>query len=118
MTSVLNPTSIVIERAVAVHAVAFPYAPRHTDFLVVRARSGALSLRQVSGTVIAGQQEPNMIVPVPRSKEARCALPVSSSKLVVSLREYNLPCLVTHVCRGRVRQSKHKVSEEFLVVFG
>ncbi|CAL8462032.1 g1563 [Coccomyxa elongata] len=73
-------------------AVAFPYAARPTDFLVIRSRSGALSLRQLSGTIIAGQQEPNMVVPVPRSKEAR---DIEENRLVA------------HVCRVlRIRQSK------------
>lgn len=52
---------------------AFPYAPQHTDFLLVRAPSGAMSLRHISGTLVAGQQEPHLVVPGPLSKEARCA---------------------------------------------
>lgn len=54
-------------------AGAFPYAPRHTDFLLVRAPTGALSLRQLSGTIVVGQQEPHVCVPWPFSKEARWA---------------------------------------------
>lgn len=84
ITSARASASVAIELPGAVRPVAFPYAQRPTDFLVIRSRSGALSLRQLSGTIIAGQQEPNMVVPVPRSKEARCALCVSLSRLVAA----------------------------------
>jgi transcription initiation factor TFIID subunit 1 len=52
-------------------APAFPYTPRSTDFLVVRLPTGALTLREITGTFVLGQQEPHMAVPAPGSKEAK-----------------------------------------------
>lgn len=42
-----------------------------SDFLVIRAASGALSVREVTGYVTVGQQEPLRRIPLPHSKECR-----------------------------------------------
>ncbi len=42
-----------------------------SDFLVIRAASGALSVREVTGYVTVGQQEPLRRIPVPQSKDCR-----------------------------------------------
>eukprot|EP00884_Botryococcus_braunii_P021299 jgi/Botrbrau1/7853/Bobra.9_2s0029.1 len=52
-------------------APAFPYAPRWSDFLLVRSATGALSLREITGTLVLGQQEPHLPVPAPASRECR-----------------------------------------------
>ena len=55
-------------------------APAHVhavgpgDFLAVRGAAGTLALREVTGCLILGQQEPTVRVPVPHSRDARCVL--------------------------------------------
>ena len=55
-------------------------APAHVhavgpgDFLAVRGAAGTLALREVTGCLIVGQQEPAVRVPVPHSRDARCVL--------------------------------------------
>ena len=44
---------------------------RRTDFLLVRDGAGRLSVRELSGTIVVGQQEPKVKVPYPRTKEKR-----------------------------------------------
>ena len=53
-------------------AVAFGAAA--TDFLLVRHPTGRLTLREFQGAVAVGQQEPHLRVPVPNTKDKRCAL--------------------------------------------
>lgn len=43
----------------------------HADFLLVRGPSGVLAVREVTGTVMVGQEEPLRRIPVPSSKEAK-----------------------------------------------
>ena len=43
-----------------------------SDFLLVRDGAGRLSLRELTGTVVMGQEEPRIRVPYPRTKEKRC----------------------------------------------
>ena len=43
-----------------------------TDFLLVRDSAGRLMVREFTGTVLAGQEEPRIRVPPPRSKEKKC----------------------------------------------
>ena len=50
------------------------HGPPASDFLVIRAASGALRLREVTGYVTVGQQEPQRRIPVPQSKECRQVL--------------------------------------------
>ena len=45
---------------------------RSTDFLLIRDSAGRLSVREFTGTVLAGQEEPRIRVPPPRSKEKKC----------------------------------------------
>lgn len=52
-------------------AVAFEAAA--TDFLVVRHPTGRLALREFQGAIAVGQQEPHLRVPVPNTKDKRCA---------------------------------------------
>lgn len=51
--------------------VGFPHAVPPSDFLLIRAASGALSVRELTGCIAAGQQEPMRRIPVPGSKECR-----------------------------------------------
>lgn len=51
-------------------AVAFPTAS--SDFLLVRYATGRLAVREVQGTFAVGQQEPQLRVPVPNTKDKRC----------------------------------------------
>ena len=41
------------------------------DFLLIRAASGALHLREITGTIMVGQQEPFRRIPAPNSKECK-----------------------------------------------
>ena len=41
--------------------------------LLIRDSAGRLSVREFTGTVLAGQEEPRIRVPPPRSKEKKCA---------------------------------------------
>jgi len=43
-----------------------------TDFLLIRDSAGRISVREFTGTVLAGQEEPRIRVPPPRSKEKKC----------------------------------------------
>lgn len=43
------------------------------DFLAVRSATGALALRELTGTLAVGQQEPHMRVPPPSSRDVKCA---------------------------------------------
>jgi hypothetical protein len=52
-------------------AGAFPHRPKASDFLLVRSAAGVLSVRHFTGSVVLGQQEPNMRIPVPKSKESK-----------------------------------------------
>jgi hypothetical protein len=54
-------------------APAVPHLTAATDLLLVRNASGALSVREVTGTFLVGQQQPAMRVPAP------CSPQVSSS---------------------------------------
>ena len=54
-------------------APACAYRPTGSDFLVIRQPSGALLLREMTGYVAVGQQEPVMRIPAPGTKEVRCA---------------------------------------------
>ncbi|KAK9820491.1 hypothetical protein WJX72_010852 [[Myrmecia] bisecta] len=71
-------------------SAAFPYPPAHTDFLVVRNAAGALAVRELTGTLIVGQQEPHIRVPAPHSKDAK------------ELEERRLVALVTRELRNRM----------------
>ena len=42
-----------------------------TDFLLIRDSAGRLSVREFTGAVLAGQEEPRIRVPPPRSKEKK-----------------------------------------------
>ena len=52
-------------------AGAFPHRPKSSDFLLVRSAAGALSVRHLTGSIVVGQQEPLMRIPVPKSKESK-----------------------------------------------
>ena len=52
-------------------APAKSHPPGWADFLLVRAASGALSVREITGTVMVGQEEPLRRIPVPNSKECK-----------------------------------------------
>jgi len=54
-------------------APAAPHAPGGRDFLAVRSPEGGLALRELTGALAVGQQEPNVRVPLPGSRDARCA---------------------------------------------
>lgn len=53
-------------------AGAFPHRPKSSDFLLVRSAAGTLSVRHLTGSIMAGQQEPQMRIPAPKSKESKC----------------------------------------------
>ena len=53
-------------------AGAFAHWPRSSDFLLVRSSAGALSVRRLTGSLVLGQQEPQMRIPAPKSKESKC----------------------------------------------
>ena len=52
-------------------APAVAHAPRPTDFLLIRSSTGALSLREMTGTILAGQHEPQLRVPAPGDRLMR-----------------------------------------------
>ncbi len=54
-------------------APAAPHAPGGRDFLAVRSPAGGLALRELTGALAVGQQEPHVRVPPPGSRDARCA---------------------------------------------
>lgn len=81
---------------------AVSHAAPVSDFLVIRAASGALSIREVTGSIVVGQQEPLRRVPPPSSKECRWVhsfQPLSSLRQVSDDRagaeknDLQLPCL-------------------------
>ena len=47
------------------------HAAAASDFLVIRNASGALSVREITGSLAVGQQEPLRRIPQPNSKESR-----------------------------------------------
>ena len=51
-------------------APAAAHDPRASDFLLVRAPTGALALREITGALLVGQHEPLARVPPPRSRAA------------------------------------------------
>lgn len=53
-------------------AGAFAHCPRSSDFLLVRSSAGVLSVRRLTGSLVLGQQEPQMRIPAPKSKESKC----------------------------------------------
>lgn len=55
-------------------SIACAHAAPDSDFLVIRAASGALTVREVTGFVTVGQQEPLRRIPVPQSKECRSVM--------------------------------------------
>jgi len=58
-----------------------------TDFLLIRDSAGRISVRDFTGTVLAGQEEPRIRVPPPRSKEKKCA-----QRLMLGLRRMSCLC--------------------------
>ena len=60
-------------------APAFAYRPTASDFLLIRQASGALLLREMTGYVAVGQQEPLMRVPAPGTKDVRSASTIGFS---------------------------------------
>ena len=55
-------------------SIACTHSVPASDFLVIRAASGALSVREVTGYVTVGQQEPLRRIPIPQTKECRSEL--------------------------------------------
>ncbi|KAI3432621.1 hypothetical protein D9Q98_004167 [Chlorella vulgaris] len=52
-------------------SLAFPYTPPHTDFLLLRSPAGTMQLRELSGTVVVGQELPMLRVPAPTAREVK-----------------------------------------------
>lgn len=52
-------------------SIACAHATQSTDFLVIRSASGALIVREITGCMAVGQQEPLRRIPIPHSKECR-----------------------------------------------
>ncbi|KAJ9510494.1 hypothetical protein QJQ45_015959, partial [Haematococcus lacustris] len=51
-------------------APAAAHTPQHTDFLLLRSAAGVLSLRELNGSLLVGQQHPLQRVPDPEDSEA------------------------------------------------
>ena len=65
------------------------YRPQRSDFLLIRQASGALLLRELTGYVAVGQQEPLMRIPTPATKDVRsatCTLRFGSTAKVLAKR--------------------------------
>ena len=45
---------------------------------VIRQANGTMLVRELTGTVVVGQQEPHRRVPAPNSKDARCGVDIST----------------------------------------
>ena len=72
-------------------AGAFAHRPRPSDFLLVRSSAGALSVRRLTGSLVLGQQEPQMRIPAPKSKESKCEADLPSTvSSPLSVRNYRL----------------------------
>ena len=52
-------------------APGFPYSPPATDFLLIRNATGAISLRELTGCIVVGQEVPSMRAPIPHSRDVR-----------------------------------------------
>ena len=65
-------------------APACAYRPQRSDFLLVRQASGTLLLRELTGYVAVGQQEPLMRIPTPATKDVRWATAGACPMLSVS----------------------------------
>lgn len=53
-------------------APAAPHAPGSGDFLATRSAAGVVALREFTGALAVGQQEPHVRVPPPGSRDAKC----------------------------------------------
>ncbi|GAX83509.1 hypothetical protein CEUSTIGMA_g10934.t1 [Chlamydomonas eustigma] len=77
-------------------APAVPHSTATTDLLLVRNANGALSVREVTGTFLVGQQQPAMRVPTP------------CSPLVAELRDNRLLACVARLLRTKEERLKRK----------
>ena len=52
-------------------APGFAYSTPATDFLLIRSATGAISLRELTGCLVVGQEVPAMRAPSPHSRDVR-----------------------------------------------
>ncbi|GMH40598.1 hypothetical protein BSKO_08502 [Bryopsis sp. KO-2023] len=76
-------------------SIASPMDAPPTDFLLIRSAAGALSLREITGTLAVGQQQPLVKIPQPATS---------------ALKDFEERRLVAYACR-KLRQKSHKSSK-------
>lgn len=64
---------------------AHPYTPPASDFLVVRSRSGAMHLREITGMVACGQELPMRRIPAPGGIKSRGVKELEEARLEVNV---------------------------------
>ena len=100
-------------------AGAFAHQPRPSDFLLARSSAGALSVRRLTGSMVLGQQEPQMRIPAPKSKESKCEADPSlqcpllmqdcrlqSSGTVAQPAQAGLRVVINHSCEMQWREPR------------
>ena len=75
-------------------APAVAHDPRPTDFLLIRSSTGALSLREMTGTILVGQHEP------------QCRVPAPGQQLLTDVEEARLVAFAARELRRRIARAE------------